>query len=75
MNTIANTHAAVSQGNERQLSKKEYALLLAFLGAPQRPLTRAYPLQATQIRKAPSIAVSAPRPYISGLNNLETLTQ
>jgi two-component system OmpR family response regulator len=31
------------------LTKREYALLLAFLGAPQRPLSRAYLLQATHV--------------------------
>ena len=33
------------------LSKGEYALLLAFLEAPQRPLTREYLLQATRIHE------------------------
>jgi DNA-binding response OmpR family regulator len=33
------------------LSKGEYALLLAFLGAPQRPLTREHLLQATRIHE------------------------
>jgi two-component system, OmpR family, response regulator len=33
------------------LSKGEYALLLAFLAAPQRPLTREYLLQATRIHE------------------------
>jgi two-component system OmpR family response regulator len=33
------------------LSKGEYALLLAFLDAPQRPLTREYLLQATRIHE------------------------
>jgi two-component system OmpR family response regulator len=34
-----------------RLSKSEYALLLAFLGAPQRPLTREHLLQATRIHE------------------------
>jgi DNA-binding response OmpR family regulator len=33
------------------LSKGEYALLLAFLKAPQRPLTREHLLQATRVRE------------------------
>jgi two-component system OmpR family response regulator len=33
------------------LSKGEYALLLAFLEAPQRPLTREYLLQATRVHE------------------------
>ena len=33
------------------LSKGEYALLLAFLQAPQRPLTREYLLQATRVHE------------------------
>jgi DNA-binding response OmpR family regulator len=33
------------------LTKGEYALLLAFLAAPQRPLTREYLLQATRIHE------------------------
>jgi two-component system, OmpR family, response regulator len=33
------------------LSKGEYALLLAFLGSPQRPLTREHLLQATRINE------------------------
>ncbi len=33
------------------LSKREYALLLAFLEAPQRPLTREHLLQATRIHE------------------------
>jgi DNA-binding response OmpR family regulator len=33
------------------LSKGEYALLLAFLEAPQRPLTREYLLQATHVHE------------------------
>jgi two-component system, OmpR family, response regulator len=33
------------------LSKSEYALLLAFLEAPQRPLTREYLLQVTRIHE------------------------
>jgi DNA-binding response OmpR family regulator len=36
---------------EVPLSKGEYALLLAFLEAPQRPLTREYLLQATRIHE------------------------
>jgi DNA-binding response OmpR family regulator len=33
------------------LSKGEYALLLAFLKAPQRPLTREHLLQATRVHE------------------------
>ena len=33
------------------LTKSEYALLLAFLKAPQRPLTREMLLQATRVRE------------------------
>ena len=33
------------------LSKGEYALLLAFLEAPQRPLSREYLLQATRVHE------------------------
>ena len=33
------------------LSKGEYALLLAFLEAPQRPLTREHLLQATRVHE------------------------
>jgi DNA-binding response OmpR family regulator len=36
-------------GANVRLSKAEYALLLAFLEAPQRPLTREYLLQATRV--------------------------
>jgi two-component system, OmpR family, response regulator len=38
-------------GNPVALSKGEYALLLAFLEAPQRPLTREHLLQATRIHE------------------------
>ena len=38
-------------GNPVSLSKGEYALLLAFLEAPQRPLTREYLLQATRVHE------------------------
>jgi DNA-binding response OmpR family regulator len=34
------------------LTKGEYALLIAFLDAPQRPLTREYLLQATRVHEA-----------------------
>ena len=34
-----------------RLSKGEYALLLAFLGAPQRPLTRVHLLQAVRVHE------------------------
>ena len=33
------------------LTKSEYALLIAFLDAPQRPLTREYLLQATRMHE------------------------
>ncbi len=36
-------------GKTIRLSKAEYALLLAFLEAPQRPLTREHLLQATRL--------------------------
>jgi two-component system, OmpR family, response regulator len=38
-------------GKPVALSKGEYALLLAFLNAPQRPLSRAHLLQATRIHE------------------------
>lgn len=38
-------------GNVVSLTKGEYALLLAFLGAPQRPLSREYLLQATRVHE------------------------
>jgi two-component system, OmpR family, response regulator len=38
-------------GNRVSLSKGEFALLLAFLGAPQRPLSREQLLQATRIHE------------------------
>jgi two-component system, OmpR family, response regulator len=37
------------QGNIVPLTNTEYALLIAFLDAPQRPLTREYLLQATRL--------------------------
>jgi two-component system OmpR family response regulator len=40
-----------SSGNPVALTKGEYALLLAFLDAPQRPLSREYLLQATRIHE------------------------
>jgi two-component system, OmpR family, response regulator len=39
------------QGNAVSLTKGEYALLLAFLEAPQRPLSREHLLQATRVRE------------------------
>jgi len=39
------------EGNGVPLTKSEYALLVAFLEAPQRPLTREYLLQATRIHE------------------------
>ena len=39
------------EGNAVPLTKGEYALLIAFLGAPQRPLTREYLLQATRMHE------------------------
>ncbi|MBS0234660.1 MAG: winged helix-turn-helix domain-containing protein [Proteobacteria bacterium] len=39
------------EGNAVPLTKSEYALLVAFLEAPQRPLTREYLLQATRIHE------------------------
>jgi DNA-binding response OmpR family regulator len=38
-------------GSPVSLSKGEYALLLAFLGAPQRPLSREHLLQATRVHE------------------------
>jgi two-component system, OmpR family, response regulator len=38
-------------GNPVALTKGEYALLIAFLDAPQRPLTREYLLQATRVHE------------------------
>jgi len=39
------------QGNPVSLTKGEYALLLAFLSAPQRPLSREHLLQATRVHE------------------------
>jgi two-component system, OmpR family, response regulator len=39
------------QGEAVTLTKGEYALLIAFLDAPQRPLTREYLMQATRIHE------------------------
>jgi two-component system, OmpR family, response regulator len=39
------------QGNVVPLTKGEYALLIAFLDAPQRPLAREYLLQATRLHE------------------------
>src|ERR1700738_2374349 len=39
------------QGRPVTLSKSEYALLLAFLDAPERPLSREYLLQATRLHE------------------------
>jgi two-component system OmpR family response regulator len=41
----------VPNGAQVSLSKGEYALLLAFLDAPQRPLTREQLLQATRVHE------------------------
>jgi two-component system, OmpR family, response regulator len=40
-----------ASGNTVQLTKGEYALLTAFLDAPQRPLTREHLSQATRIHE------------------------
>jgi len=40
-----------ANGSPVALSKGEYALLLAFLEAPQRPLTREHLLQATRVHE------------------------
>jgi DNA-binding response OmpR family regulator len=40
-----------SQGEPVVLSKGEYALLIAFLNAPQRPLSREHLLQATRVHE------------------------
>jgi two-component system, OmpR family, response regulator len=53
-----------SNGVEVTLTKGEYALLLAFLDAPQRPLSREHLLQATRIHEDVfdrSIDVQVPR--------------
>lgn len=42
---------AVAGGGPIPLTKGEYALLLAFLDAPQRPLSREYLLQATHVHE------------------------
>jgi DNA-binding response OmpR family regulator len=39
------------EGQPVALSKGEYALLLAFLDAPERPLSREYLLQATRLHE------------------------
>jgi len=39
------------EGNPVSLTKSEYTLLLAFLDAPKRPLTREYLLQATRLHE------------------------
>ncbi len=39
------------EGTAVPLTKSEYALLIAFLEAPQRPLTREYLLQATRVHE------------------------
>jgi two-component system, OmpR family, response regulator len=39
------------QGNPVALTKAEYTLLIAFLEAPQRPLSREYLLQATRVHE------------------------
>jgi two-component system, OmpR family, response regulator len=39
------------EGSTVPLTKSEYALLIAFLEAPQRPLTREYLLQATRVHE------------------------
>jgi two-component system, OmpR family, response regulator len=44
-------HLIDPQGNAVPLTKGEYALLVAFLDAPQRPLSREYLLQATRVHE------------------------
>jgi two-component system, OmpR family, response regulator len=39
------------QGNVVPLTRGEYAVLIAFLGATQRPLAREYLLQATRLHE------------------------
>jgi two-component system OmpR family response regulator len=46
-----NRRLSDSGGNPVALTKGEYALLLAFLDAPQRPLSREHLLQATRIHE------------------------
>jgi two-component system OmpR family response regulator len=40
-----------ADGERVALTKGEYALLIAFLNAPRRPLTREYLLQATRVHE------------------------
>ena len=42
---------SIPEGNPVSLTKGEYGLLLAFLEAPQRPLTREHLLQATRVHE------------------------
>jgi two-component system, OmpR family, response regulator len=44
-------HLTDRQGKQVLLTKSQYALLIAFLNAPQRPLTRAYLLQETRVHE------------------------
>jgi two-component system, OmpR family, response regulator len=44
-------HLSNQEGKLVPLTKGEYALLIAFLNAPQRPLTRAYLLQETRLHE------------------------
>ncbi len=44
-------HLTDPNGNEVALTKGEYALLTAFLDAPQRPLSREHLLQATRVHE------------------------
>jgi two-component system, OmpR family, response regulator len=51
--TLASRSRRLTDPQERPvaLSKDEYALLLAFLDAPGRPLSREYLLQATRLHE------------------------
>ena len=49
--TGASGASADSNGIPVALTKGEYALLIAFLDAPQRPLSREHLLQATRIHE------------------------
>jgi two-component system OmpR family response regulator len=44
-------HLSGSDGHRVDLTKTEYSLLVAFLDAPQRPLTREHLLQATRVHE------------------------
>jgi len=49
--SVAAGASSIPMGNPVSLTKGEYGLLLAFLEAPQRPLTREHLLQATRVHE------------------------